>query len=152
VSEKESANCLAHGGNRAGEQLKKQELKNYRLDIWHAKVQRFGESNNIKSLRDEIGILRMLLEERLNTFCQTPNDLLLQSGTISNLIVHIEKLVTSCHKLEANMGEVLDRTALAQFAGKVIAVIVDIVEDSNQLEKISTGILNILQEGRDEDI
>jgi len=134
--------CLAHGGNKAEESLEKQKLRNYRLTKWNARIYRFSESSNIKSLRDEIGIVRMILEEQLET-CQSQMDLILSSTRISLLVGQIEKLVSSCHKLETNLGEVLDKTALANFAGQVIRIIGEVVEDEAQLEAISIRITQL---------
>jgi hypothetical protein len=147
--EEHSDYCLAHGGNRAGEKVTADSLRNYQLTKWHAKVHRFTESNHIKSLRDEIGIMRMVLEEQLER-CSEPVDLIISQGRIGNMIQQIEKLVTSCHKLETNLGETLDKTALANFAGQIIQIISRIVVDDKQLEEISVEIAKLFMEDKKE--
>lgn len=145
--EEESDYCLAHGGNRAGQEKEKEGLRNYRLTKWQARVHRFTESDNIKSLRDEIGILRMVLEEQLEQ-CTSASDLVVSQGRIANLIQQIEKLVVSCNKLETNLGEVLDKTAVANFAGQIIRIISEEIVEEKSLERISIRIAQLFQSGQ----
>ena len=116
--------CLAHGGTpdtRTG-------LRNYRLTKWRSVVEEQAASPAIKSLRDEIGILRVLMQERLNRIDDT-NDLILQSGPISDLVLKIERLVAYCHRLEGSLGQTLDKTAVLNFAGIVIGILQTALSD-----------------------
>ena len=137
--------CLVHGGNKQLESQKGQGLRNYRLGKFQAKLERHASSNFIKDLRDEIAVLRMILEERIN-FCTTQVDLLTQSGDIGDLVIKIEKVVTSCHKLESNMGQHLDKAALIQFAAQVVETIAEEIQDQETLDKISFGIIRLLKD------
>jgi len=116
--------CTIHGG--AGTQKKNQRdgLNNYRIQQFQARLMELGNSDGIKSLRDEIAILRMLVEERMKT-CNTGNDLILHSGPISDLITRIEKCVSSCHKLEGSMGQLVDKQAILHFATKIVDIVAD---------------------------
>lgn len=137
-------NCLAHGGNKQVAKREAEGLRNYRLTKWNAKVQRFGNQPDIKSLRDEIGILRLLMEERLNR-CNDAQDLILQSAPISDMVMKIEKVVASCHKLEGSMGLLLDKQALLQFAQKVISIVASVLEGQEEnIDAIADGILEAL--------
>ena len=139
----ESQYCMRHGGNKAAESNRKQALRNYRLNQFHQRIGELGNSPDIKSLRDEIGILRIIMEERLNR-CMNASDLVLQSGAISDLVMKIDKVVTSCHKLEGSMGKLLDKQILLQFADQVITIITseDIAEDV--LERMSSKLLKLV--------
>jgi hypothetical protein len=138
--------CLAHGGNKQTESKKAASLKNYRAGQWQAKINRFSESSQIKDLREEIGILRMIMEERL-TFCKTETDLLLHSHVISDLVMKIEKVVVSCNKLEASLGQHMDKTALMGFAQQVIQVISINIEDRELVDQVANELVNLLIEG-----
>ena len=92
----------------------------------------------------------MMLEERL-TFCKSGTDLLLHSSVIADLVMKIEKTVLSCHKLEASLGQHMDKTALLGFAQQVIQVISITVEDRNIVDSIANGIVNLIIEGGEED-
>jgi len=130
---------MMHGGNKAGEAKVKQSLRNYQLTRFNARLQQLGDSGEIKSLRDEIAILRMLMEERLNQ-CRDQMDLIYQSGPISDLVLKIEKVVTSCHKLELSTGSLLDKQAIMQFGSEMISLISTHITDEVVLSRISEAI------------
>jgi len=131
--------CMMHGGNKAGEAKAAAGLRNYRLTRFNARLQQLGDSGEIKSLRDEIAILRMIMEERLNQ-CRDTMDLIYQSGPISDLVLKIEKVVTSCHKLELSAGSLLDKQAIMQFGSEMISLISATIKDEVQLAQISEAI------------
>lgn len=118
--------CLVHGGQHQIKSQEKAALKNYRLKQWQARVGEFSDSKEAKNIRDEIGILRLLLEERMNQ-CKDSHDLMLQSQAISRLVQDIEKTVTSCHRLETQLGQTMDKQALIQFASKVVTIVSEVL-------------------------
>lgn len=121
--------CLAHGGGRIRSLDRKEAVRNYQLTIakWRLKMDEKVDAEGIKSLREEIAILRFVLEERLNR-CQDGMDLILQSQAISQMVMNIERVVSSCHKLEGSMGHLLDKQAVLQFAQVVIGIITKVLE------------------------
>jgi len=144
VSAEGSTFCLAHGGNRAGQEAEKQNTQNYVLSRWQARLEKKKSSPEIKGLRDEIGILRMLLEDRLNQ-CTSATDLMLHTSAMSDLIMKIEKVVASCHKLEKNMGMVLDKQAILNFAGRVIQIVTMVLDgQQDKIDEIGDHILGEL--------
>ncbi len=124
----EGTHCMMHGGNKQLESRRKAGLKNYQLTMFRAQLDRHAGSSHIKDLRDEIGILRFVLETRLSK-CKDETDLILQSGPIADLVLKIDKLVSSCHRLEGSMGELLDKTSILQFANVVVSIIGDELGD-----------------------
>ena len=133
--------CKMHGGSgqlRAQEKIRK---SNYQLTRWQAQVDKMTDSSEIKSIRDEIGILRMVLEEKLNALT-TPTDLLMSSRTIALLVDQIQKTVVSCHKLESSMGQLLDKQAIISFATELIAIIKEELDDQpEKMEAIANKII-----------
>lgn len=132
--------CMVHGGRHFLEAKKKESMRNYRLTKFQAMLERHADAPGIKSLRDEVAILRILMEERLNK-CQDNTDLILQSGPISDLVMKIDKVVSSCHKLEGSMGQLLDKSAILLFASQVIDIIGQVVTDKEQVEEIGARIM-----------
>lgn len=128
--------CKMHGGATIGQQ----GVKNYRLTKWQAQVERMSGNPNIKCLREELAILRMLMEERLN-LCKDSHDLLLQSHVISDLTTKIERIVVSCSKLDVQLGKMLDKSALLNFANEVISILGEEVQDTAVLDRIATKII-----------
>jgi len=137
--------CLAHGGHKELESQRNKSMRMYRLGQWQARANEMTDHVGIKSLREEIGILRILLEERFSQ-CQGDRfNLLLQAGPIGDLILKIEKVVTSCHKLEASMGEHIEKSQLLMFAAEVVAVIGEVLgDDQDKLDAISFRILDLV--------
>jgi len=133
--------CICHGGSTQRNAQKKQHESNYRLTKWQARLEQKASATGIKSLRDEVGILRMLLEEQLNK-CEDTTDLLIHSGRISDLAMKLEKLVASCHKLEGSMGDLLDKTAILQFASEIVESVSDELKgDEKKINAIANKIM-----------
>lgn len=122
--------CLAHGGNHAVVAHKKTRVRNYNLTIarFRAQMDEKMGADDVKSLREEIAILRICLEQRLNK-CNDAMDMILQSGAISDMVMKINTVVQSCHKLEGSMGHLLDKQAILQFAQVVIGIVGKTLED-----------------------
>jgi len=119
------------------------DLRNYRLTKFKAELDRHAGSPNIKSLRDEIGILRMVLEERLNQM-QDAQDLIFNAGPIAMMVDKIERVVSSCHKLEAATGQLLDKQAILQFATQLITIISEEISDEEALSRLSDKVTNLI--------
>lgn len=139
-------NCEAHGGPMQRRSTEVKNMQNYRLAKaqLQQKIDGFASSSGIKSLRDEIAILRMLMQEHLDK-CSDETDLLLKSHTISELVSKISTVVTACHKLEANMGQHLDKQAILQFATEVITVVSSTLDgDEEKINTIANGIMKVV--------
>lgn len=136
--------CPAHGGNKGVEKAKRTELRNYRLAKHKARLIELGDNENIMGLRDEIAILRMLIEEKIN-MCKDDHALLMMSGPLGDLIMKVEKLVTSCNRLESKLGSLLDRAKILQFAQTIIQIIAQHIDDEQTLDSVAKEILTALQ-------
>lgn len=124
-----ASNCAVHGGNAMIQSAEKQSHRNYNLTKYKARVDRFVDNPGIKSLREEIGIVRLILEETLNR-CQDDQDLMLYSSKVSQLVREINTLVNSAHKLESSMGQLLDKMAVIQLSEEIVTVISDQLQES----------------------
>jgi hypothetical protein len=133
--------CKMHAGFGNAQQ---DVARNYRLTKWQAQLERMGDNPSLKSLRDELAILRMLMEERLN-LCKDSHDLILQSHVISDLATKIERLVLSCSKLDFQLGKMLDKSALVNFANEIISIIGEEVKDPAAIDSIATKIINTIE-------
>ena len=142
--------CPAHGGNTSIDTEKDQQQRNYNLTKYRARLEDKKSAPDIKSLRDEIGILRIIIEERINT-CNDTTDLLLQSGPISDLVMKVERVISSCHKLEGSMGQLLDKQAILQFAAQVIDIVADVVTDDLQVAEVANRITRAIGTLGDDD-
>ena len=114
--------CKVHGGNAAAQAESKKQHNNYRLIKFKSRVDEFASSPGIKNLREEIGIVRMILEETLNQ-CKDTNDLMIYSAKITGLVREITGLVNSTHKLESSLGVLLDKMAVQQLGQEIVEII-----------------------------
>lgn len=139
ISVEDTKYCVNHGGAGIIKQKEAKQLSNYRLQKYQERVEDKSSSAQLKGLRDEIAILRMLIEERLNS-CKDAHDLLLYSGPISDLIMKVDKVVNSCNRLEVALGVMLDKTQALQFAAEIVETVGRFVEDEDTLASISDEI------------
>lgn len=135
-------NCPRHGISHVKAD-EKNKANQYRIQVWQQRMNEFAESGDVKSLRDEIGILRLLMEETLNK-CSDTTTLLIYQSKISDLAMKIEKLVSSCHRLEAKMGMLLDKSAALRLAGQIVEIISSEISDADAIDRISNGIITEL--------
>jgi len=141
---KGTTRCPRHGANSQINAQKRENAKQYRLKVWQSRLDEFTEHDAVKSLRDEIGILRIVLEEMMNK-CSDRTELLMYSAKISDLTIKIEKLVMSCDRLEKNMGQMMDRPTALKFAAKMVEIVGRHVTDPDQLDSISHELLEELR-------
>lgn len=138
-----SVYCAVHNGPIERVQAK-EAARNYRLQQFRERVSEFADNDQVKSLREEIGILRLMMETIINR-CEDANQLIIYSNKIADMTTRIEKLVVSCHRLEERTGMLLDKSAIIQLAGVIVEIIGrhDIPEDI--LQAISEEILQEIQ-------
>jgi hypothetical protein len=140
--------CMTHGG--AAELYSKNKANNriYQLEQWRHKLDKFFEDPNIKSLREEIAISRMTLEAILCK-CTTDNDLLIHSGKIQQTLFQIEKLVSSCNRIEDRLGFVLDKSAVINLADQIVTIVSEYIPEDQMLQLADSISASILATGRD---
>jgi len=95
--------CPLHGRRATAE---KAGLKNYRIEKYHGRLAELSYSDNIKSLTDEIALVRMTLEALVNK-TKDSFELSLQADHMIKLVSTIERLVTSCQKLDIQNNQML---------------------------------------------
>lgn len=137
--------CYAHGGNKGVEAAQRKAMRNYRLNKFKARAEELGDSDQITSLKDEVALLRMLIEEKINS-CQDTQELLLRSGPLSDLLMKTASVVEKCHRLDSRLGNLLDRSKVLQFAQVVVEIISSRIDDEKILDEISSEILKSLSD------
>jgi hypothetical protein len=137
--------CPQHGGVQHAKHRDVKAASKYRLQIWQERLEEFTQANQHKDLKEEISMLRMLLET-MWTECQNKNQLMLYSHRIGNLTVQLEKLVSSCERIEKNSGIHMDKTSALTLASKIVDVIGGLVDDAELVDRISSGIIDVLKD------
>jgi hypothetical protein len=135
--------CPRHGGNQALAANEREKVRNYHLTKWRQRVNEFADNPEVKSLKEEIGILRMMLETVLNK-CQDENDLLIYAGKIQDLVRDINKVVESCHKLDERNGVLLDKQSILTLGDAMVSIIGEHVGDPDALEMIAGKMVDVV--------
>lgn len=89
----------------------------------------------VKALRDSIALLTIMIEKRWN-LVKDDGDLLQACGPLNTMLQNMERLVTSCHKIEQNLGLLLARQAIMSLAKQMVEVIIDELEGIEDYEAI----------------
>lgn len=140
----ESDFCPRHGGQKTLNKIDAANVRAMRLAKWEARANELANHPQVKGLREEIGILRICLEETVQR-CKDAEDIFMLSNKISDLVLKIEKVVSSCHRLEQSTGQSMDKTAALNFAAKIIDVVGKHVTDGFVIDRISDDILDALK-------
>lgn len=136
--------CRPHGGPIHEYAQKQKELQNYQIGKYQAILEQKRNSPELKTLNDEVAILRVTLEQRLK-MCQTDVDLLTHSQAIADLVSRIERTVVACAKLEDKLGMTFDRARLIEFAQEIVSVLTDELTPE-QLQSVGDKILATVRE------
>jgi hypothetical protein len=135
ISEPGSDFCRAHGGVDLTEQ---RNMRGYLLAKAQDQTRLANLSEDlepVKELRDSISLLHMLIERRWN-LVNDDSDLLQACGPLNTMLVSMDKLITSCHKIEQNLGQLLAKHAILNLAKQMVEVLVEELEGIDNYEEI----------------
>lgn len=136
-------NCGRHGGAKQAKSAERKKLHDYNLHKWQVRVNDFAASERVTTLHGEIGILRMTLEQTLNSISDE-RDLMLYASRISDLVMKIERLVVSMDRLEMKSGNLLSKSALLSVAEQVVDVLTREIKDDDTIERINEQIITLV--------
>lgn len=135
--------CHRHQGASHIKERNK-EARTYLVAKYQERIGFKATDPKIKSLREEMGILRMLLETKLNAVTDD-TELLMQSGQISNLVQNIGQLIKVAHHIEKDMNILLDKSQAEQWVGELGEIIGRYIEDPEILSMISEDMIESLE-------
>ena len=147
ISVEESKYCPVHGGAKKQAKLKKQSFRNYQSELYRRRLDRFADSDGLKSLRDEIGVLRMTVEALLNA-CKTDADLIMKSTPLADLVMKIEKLVMSSQKMDEKLGVMMDKAEATAMISQVVDIVAKHVTE-DKLDEVIEDVQALLSGGPD---
>lgn len=135
--------CARHTGY--GNRARTDESKRlYLAAVWAAKIGNQADHPKVKSLREEMGILRMMLNEKLESI-HDQQQLLMNAGAIVEMTREIGKLAGTAHKIEKDMGQLLDKTQAEAWVTDIVEIISRFISDPDTLMAISELIIESLQ-------
>lgn len=129
--------CIRHQGGGLVQQ--KRQMKLYHLAKYQARFEEQINHPSLKTLNQEVGILRMTLENIVNQ-CQDDKTLLLFSKQISDMVSKIRDVVLSCHRLEMATGQMLDKNQVITLGEQIVSIIASHVENPEIVEVIAEEI------------
>lgn len=135
--------CQRHGGNKAIQAKEAENLRTYKLSIWQNRKNELADDDKIKSLREEIALARMMVEQIVNK-CETDVDLILNSSKIADLLMKIDKLVNSCNAIETKMGMLLDRSSIIHIGSMIVEVVAQFIAVPEDREAAALQILDVV--------
>ena len=124
---------------------KKEELRLYLSSKWQAQIGQMADHPRVKTLGEEIGILRIMIKERLD-LCKDASDLIMSSSSISQLIEKVERLVKTWHNIEKDRGILLDPERALALANKLVQKIAMYIEDKAILEALSEDVIQVFEQ------
>lgn len=135
--------CLTHAGSLKANQVK-EKTRNYRLTKWRAQIDQKADSSAIKDISEEIGILRVIIQERMEA-CESATDLIINSGPLSDLVMKCATLVNQLQAMETKLGTMLHASQAIQFAAEILEIVGRHVDNAESQEAIANEIESALQ-------
>lgn len=137
--------CPSHGGNKAVIAAKEKSKFDYRAGKWQARITEISNTEDIKDLRQEAGVLRLLIEERLRQ-CTNANELMIHAGAIGDLTTRLTKLVDQISKYDRECGNTLDKAQIVAFAQKFVAIASKYIANEDDRLAFSGEIMATIEE------
>ena len=128
--------CKVHGGGRQLQVAKKKQLRAYAKNKWAASIRDNAHDSEIKSLREELGIARIMLNQILNR-CNDSHDLLMMSGPIDNMLKTINLIQKTSHTIEKDLDNMLGPEAIEAFGNELFEIIMEEIDDANVINRIA---------------
>jgi hypothetical protein len=137
--------CNIHGGTLARAKAGKQRLYSAFIDdpTLAAVFENACNDDNkeINGLREELGLLRMLLAKVLRT---SELDTAKEVKEVAGVIGEIRQLVDSCTKAELRLGQLVDISKIGLIMQQAAKIIMVHVKDEEVIKKIAADIDNII--------
>ena len=137
--------CEPCGGRRGRNAVKEADRRVYLLKEarFRQRMAELKEHDEVKSLREEIALTRMLIEERLN-MVKNEADLLASYSVINSLILTMERLVKTSHQMEQNLGVLLSKATVIRLGKQIVEILIDELQGIPEYERRIDNITNQL--------
>jgi len=141
--------CAIHGAKQQMAKQGQKALQNFRITMWKADAVEGLNSPDLKSLREEIVLVRIMVTQKWEACKDDQGNpsaakLMLASGAITGMLVQLGKLVESCHKIEAATGFLVDKTDLMRVMGTILQILGEEVKDPEVFGQISKRLMDTI--------
>lgn len=129
--------CKAH--------TKPEKMANLRVNtnVLFGRLSELSSSDNIKSLRDEIAILRLIIEGKLN-LVKDATDLMLYSDDLRDLVDCLQRSLKTMNQIDISSGNMLDKSTILSYTEKILEIIANEVSDHDVAIRIAEGIRAVM--------
>ena len=145
--------CLVHAGSYRAPEKGMRGYLLARADD-RAKLAAFAESDNIKSLREEIALTRIMVQERWNS-AKSDAERLVMFGAVRPDIQALEKLVKTCNQMEERLGTLLSKPTLSRVGQQICQVLVNRLAGIPNYEQVVDILLSdisgVIQQAKNDD-
>jgi len=144
--------CRIHS---SGRRLQERGLRQYYFVKAQdrARLAAFAEHDDIKSLRDEIAVTRMMIEGLWNS-AQSNAEQLAVYGRVNSHILTLEKLVKTCNQIEERLGSLLAKPTLLRVGQEICQKLVARLEGLPNYEQLADtlirDVITTIQEARND--
>lgn len=106
---------------------------------YRTRYEQIGEHEALRSLRDEVAIAKMMLEETLNNI-QNDSEFAASRSDLAHQLATVEKLVASMLKMETSLGTLISKPTLLKIAADMVRILLDKLKDVPNHELIIDDI------------
>jgi hypothetical protein len=130
--------CTRHS-RKPGAKVESDRLRHYLLSnpMLQAKMDRQFGVEEVRSLREEIHLARVMIETRLDLI--EPDDkgeMLAAFSSINTYLQTIEKLTSSCHKMEISLGSLLTKSSVFALGQDMVGILADELQGIDNYEEV----------------
>lgn len=131
--------CLAHRGKDRGPARR---LRKYLLADAEEQglLDRFATDDELKSLREEIALVRMMVQRTL-AGAQSDVEKVSAYTKVNTLLLTLERLMKTCHSLEQSLGQLVGKPALLRLGQQLCQIIVTRLEGLPNYELLVDAII-----------
>jgi len=127
--------CAAHGGRSLQEAEDKRGYLLAKVDERSRLARLSDDLEPVKELRDLISLQHMMIESRYNAITNE-GELLAACGPLNQMLLTMERLINSAHRIETNLGELLQRHAVLALAKEMVQIVIDELDGIEDYEAI----------------
>ncbi len=123
----------------SGAEIHEKRLRHYLLSNpeLQARLNRQAAVEEVRSLREEIHLARMMVETRLDLIEDNDRgDMLAAFSNVNTYLQTIEKLVSSCHRMEVSLGNLLSKASVFTLGQEIVSALVDELQHVDGYEEI----------------
>lgn len=107
-----------------------------------AKFEHFLDQPGLRSLREEIALVRILIERLYNRVEGNDTLLLSNAAQLNQLFLTLERLVKTTHQQEQSLGELLTRDQVVALARQFVEIVIDEIAHFEGYEAVADRIVD----------